>query len=148
MTSKNGVNRSRRRPTHRSTRSQIELSRAHRHESNFSTVGKPKLSSGIQPKLEMRERLHDDFARLRPEGRSRAHLSELADTEASLKTVRLSVFEQIRGWCRSANWNRQGGPKACLPPLSRWHRSAGVTWSVIWRFRRRKDQVQDTQPES
>lgn len=39
-------------------------------------------------------------------------------------------------------------PKACLPPLWRQHRSAGVTWSVVWRCRRRKDLVQDTQPES
>jgi hypothetical protein len=65
----------------------------------------------------MRERLYADFTPIHPEGRSGVRLSVFGVTEATWPTENLSVFKQVRCWCRSPNVIPQGGPKAYLPPV-------------------------------
>jgi len=65
------------------------VSRTYR-ESNFSTIRKPRQTSGIQPKLEMRERLHDTSLFFIPKEEVGRISQMLADAEASLKTCETS----------------------------------------------------------
>jgi hypothetical protein len=95
----------------------------------------------------MRERLHADFTPIHPEGRSGVRLSVLKVTEATWPTENLSVFEQVRCWCRSANVIPQGGPKACLSPVEL---APKCRLDVVYARAQAPGHgpVQDTQPES
>jgi len=95
----------------------------------------------------MSERLYTDFTPIHPEGWSGVRLSVFLVTEATRPTESLSVFEQVRCWCRSPNVIPQGGPKACLPPVElapkcRLDATRARTQAPGHR------PVQDTQPES
>jgi hypothetical protein len=134
------------------------MSQTHRRVSGISTLREPKFSLGIQPKLEMRERLRDDFTRLRPEGKRRVHPTIMLVTEVTRPIEGLSVFWQVRVGAEAPTEPARGAES--LPPTesrkhrsadslpSSWNRSSNETRSVLRRKRRGTVLVKDTQPES